>query len=59
MRSTFNDANGTPHSVKYQVMPDYLAIGSDEDFCRIPMGPITAQKLADLFGAVMPTRKLS
>jgi hypothetical protein len=58
IESTFNDANGTPHSVKYQVMPDYLAIGSDEDYCRIPMGPITAQKLADLFGAVMPTRKL-
>ncbi len=54
----FNDANGVSHTIKYEVMPDYLAIGSDSDFCRIPTGPITAQRLADLFGAVMPTRKL-
>jgi len=58
IETSFNDANGVSHSVIYEVMPDYLAIGSDEDFCRIPMGPITAQKLADLFGATMPTSKL-
>ena len=52
---SFVDGNGTIHSCSYEVMPDYIAIGSNEDFCRIPMGPITAQKLADLFGAVMPT----
>lgn len=54
----FIDGNGTSHACIYEVMPDYLAIGSNEDYCRIPMGPITAQKLADLFGAVMPTAKL-
>ncbi|MFA6025770.1 MAG: hypothetical protein WC727_04965, partial [Ignavibacteriaceae bacterium] len=54
----FVDGNGTSHACSYEVMPDYLAIGSNEDFCRIPMGPITAQKLADLFGAVMPTALL-
>jgi len=58
IEATFYDADGVAHTVNYEVMPDYLAIGSDEDFCRIPMGPITAQKLADLFGAAMPTRKL-
>jgi hypothetical protein len=55
---SFNDLNGSSHTIKYEVMPIYLAIGSDEDFCRVPMGPITAQRIADLFGAVMPTRKL-
>ncbi|MFA6978764.1 MAG: T9SS type A sorting domain-containing protein [Ignavibacteriaceae bacterium] len=54
----FVDGNGTSHACSYEVMPDYLSIGSNEDYCRIPMGPITAQKLADLFGAVMPTAKL-
>ncbi len=58
IESAFLDVNGVSHSVIYEVMPDYLAIGSDEDFCRIPMGPITAQKIADLFGAAMPTSKL-
>ena len=54
----FKDADGIDHVCIYEVMPDYLSIGSDEDFCRIPMGPLTAQKIADLFGAILPTRKL-
>lgn len=41
-----------------EVAPDYLAIGSDDDFVRIPMMPQTAQRLADLFGCVLPTRKM-
>ncbi|MCX6152190.1 MAG: T9SS type A sorting domain-containing protein [Ignavibacteriales bacterium] len=57
-RSSFNDVNGALHKCYYQVMPDYLAIGSNDDFCRVPMGPKTAQKLATLFGATMPTPKL-
>ena len=40
------------------VAPDYLAVGSDDDFVRIPMTPQTAQRLADLFGCVLPTRKM-
>ncbi len=56
--TSFNDNSGVAHTVSYEVMPDYLAVGSDEDFCRVPMGPITAQKIADLFGMTMPTRKL-
>ena len=58
VNSWFDDAEGNQHSVVYEVMPDYLAIGSNEDFCRIPMQPHTAQKLADLFGASLPSRKL-
>lgn len=40
------------------VMPDYLAIGSDSDFVRMPMTPMTAQRIADEFGYILPTRKL-
>ena len=58
IQSVSEDAEGVQHTVKYEVMPDYLAIGSDEDFCRIPVAPKTAQKIADLFGASLPTRKL-
>ena len=58
IESSFEDAEGISRTLKYQVMPDYLAIGSDDDFCRIPMGPKTAQRIADLFGASLPTRKL-
>lgn len=59
LKGVFNDQNGEPHSLEYEVMPDYLAIGSDEDFCRIPMTPGTAQRLADLFGASLLTAQLS
>ena len=59
LRGEFTDLNGTPHTLDYEVMPDYLAIGSDEDFCRMPMSPRTAQRLADPFGASLLTAKLS
>ncbi|MCE1189461.1 MAG: fibronectin type III domain-containing protein, partial [Ignavibacteria bacterium] len=55
---TVTDAGGASHTVTYQVMPDYMCIGSDQDFCRVPMGPITAQKAANVFGATLPTAKL-
>ncbi len=58
LRGEFNDFNGNPHTLEYEVMPDYLAIGSDDDFFRIPMNPRTAQRLADLFGASLLTAKL-
>ncbi|MFA5834847.1 MAG: T9SS type A sorting domain-containing protein [Bacteroidota bacterium] len=58
LQSAFQDNDGISHTVIYEVMPDYLCIGSNEDFCRVPMGPVTAQKLANLFGATMPTTKL-
>lgn len=40
------------------VIPDYLAIGSDSDFLRIPMNLHTALSLAQRFGFVLPTRKM-
>jgi hypothetical protein len=36
-------------------MPDYISIGSDRDFVRIPMTPATARKVADKFGLFVPT----
>jgi hypothetical protein len=40
------------------VMPEYLAIGSDSDFLRIPMDLHTATAIADRFRFVLPTRKM-
>ena len=58
IQATFTGRDGQAHTVRYQVLPDYLCIGSNDDFIRIPMDPHTAQRLADLFGAVLPTRKM-
>jgi hypothetical protein len=40
------------------VMPDYLAIGSDRDFLRIPMALSTAKEVANRFGFILPTKKM-
>ncbi len=40
------------------VMPDYAAIGSNEDHVRIPMNLYTATKIADALGFTLPTRKM-
>lgn len=40
------------------VMPDYLAIGSNEDFLRIPMNLHTATAIASQFGFILPTPKI-
>jgi hypothetical protein len=52
------DVEGHEHTAIYQVMPDYLAIGSDRDFIRVPMNPHTAQAFCDAFGLVLPTPKM-
>lgn len=52
------DPQNKTHSVTYEVMPDYLAIGSDTDWVRIPMTPMTAQRIADAWGCLLPTRKI-
>lgn len=46
------------HSITYLVMPDFLCIGSDSDYTRMPMNPYTAQKIATTFDCSMPTRKM-
>ncbi len=43
---------------KFWTIPDYLAIGSDTDFIRIPVNLYTARKIADHFGFVLPTTKM-
>ena len=51
--------NNRDHTVKYYVLPDFLAIGSDEDYFYCPMRPQLAQKIADLLKCRLPTRKTS
>jgi hypothetical protein len=51
-------ANGQKLTATIFVMPDYLAIGSNSDFLRIPMNLHTAVTVAEQFGFVLPTRKI-
>jgi hypothetical protein len=50
--------SGKELSTTLEVMPDYIAVGSNSDFARIPMTPQTAQQIADKFGCTLPTRKM-
>jgi hypothetical protein len=49
---------GVKHRIEYEVMPDYLAVGSNDDFVRVPMTPMSAQRIADAFDCSLPTRKI-
>lgn len=42
----------------YFTMPDYLSIGNDKDYVRVPMDPLMAQKIADKFDCSLPTVKM-
>lgn len=56
--TVFDSASGKTNKATYFVMPDYLSIGSDENWARIPLTPITAQIIADSFHCFLPTRKM-
>lgn len=51
-------AGAEKHRVVFSVTPDYLALGSDEDFVRIPTTPHLAQWICDRTDCSLPTRKM-
>jgi hypothetical protein len=52
------DADGAPLNVIVCAAPDYLAIGSDQDFLLMPMRLATALSAASDFGLTLPTRRM-
>jgi hypothetical protein len=50
--------NGVAHVATYFVTPDYMCIGSDADFFRMPMSAPLAQQIADICKCSLPTRKM-
>lgn len=59
IRVAATDATGQSHSAVYFVMSDYLAVGSDADFFRLPLTPYTGSLLADKLQASLITTKIS
>ncbi len=53
-----NVASGKTNLATFFVTPDYLAVGSDDDYFLTPMTPFTAQKIADALSCTLPTRKM-
>ncbi len=52
------DSTGSERQLKLYVLSDYLCVGDDEDFVRVPLNPLSAQRVADEFGCVLPTKKM-
>ncbi|MDB6124071.1 MAG: Immunoglobulin I-set domain protein [Pedosphaera sp.] len=46
------------HTLTYYVTPDYMAIGSDQDYFLEPMTPLLVQRVANLLNCTLPTRKM-
>ncbi len=57
--TVMNVAGGKTNIATFFATPDYLAVGSDEDYLLMPISPNTAQRLADRLGCVLPTRKMA
>lgn len=51
-------ASGRKVLVTICVTPEYLAVGSDRDFVRVPMGLAAAAKVAASFGFLLPTPRM-
>jgi hypothetical protein len=44
------------YELKYYVLPDYFAIGNNDDFIYVPMTPILAQRVANITKCSLPTK---
>jgi len=51
-------SDGQVHTAKIFVTKDYLSLGSNKDFLRIPVNFLTAKIIAQHFNAIIPTKKL-
>jgi hypothetical protein len=58
VKLSFQESDGKTMNATIFAMPEYLAIGTDKDFLRIPMNLYTAAAVASKMGFVLPTRKM-
>jgi hypothetical protein len=56
--SIIDSTTGKTIHAEYFVSPDYLSIGTDEDWARINITPLAAQRIADSFNCFLPTKKM-
>ena len=56
--SIFDSSAGKKINGTYYVAPDYLSVGTDNDWARINITPYAAQVIADSFHCFLPTKKM-
>ncbi|HSC52324.1 MAG TPA: hypothetical protein VLC98_01795 [Phnomibacter sp.] len=52
------DSLGKKQRLQYWVSPDYFAVGTNNDWVRVPITPMAAQQMMDDVQCVFPTRKM-
>ncbi len=52
------EVGGLEHEVTFWVAPDYVVVGSDDDYFRFPLSPQVGQRIANLAGASLPTPRM-
>jgi len=58
VHTSIRTRDGKMYTATYYVMPDYLSIGTNDDWARVPLTPQTAQQVADRYHCFLPTRKM-
>jgi hypothetical protein len=53
-----NVVSGRTNCATFYATPDYLAVGSDDDYFLTPISPYTAQKIANIAGCSLATPKM-
>jgi len=56
--SIIDSSTGKIINAVLYVSPDYVSIGTNADWARIPLTPIAGQQIADSFHCFLPTKKL-
>jgi hypothetical protein len=58
VHTSITDSAGHRIKAVFYATPDYLSIGSADNWARIPLTPIAAQAIADSLHCFLPTRKM-
>lgn len=58
VRSHIKDSAGKVWRAVFYVSPDYIGVGNDQDFARVPLTPMAGQRIADSFDCILPTKKM-
>ena len=58
VKTSMKDSTGKVITATFYVTQDYISIGTDNDWARIPLTPMSAQMLADRMDCFLPTRKI-
>ncbi len=58
IESSMTDSNGVTNKAIFYVTADYVLIGTNKNWARVPLTPMAAQQIADSLHCFLPTKKM-